>query len=83
MAQLRLRHYCNYCASLARAKLRGRHGGALRRYGGALRRYGGALQCGLTLCCTGEGSQDVLMVLGIDPLKNEANDVAMALGLDP
>ncbi len=69
MAQLRLRHYCNYCASLARAKLRGRHGGAL--------------QCGLTLCCTGEGSQDVLMVLGIDPLKNEANDVAMALGLDP
>lgn len=75
MAQLRLRHYCNYCASLARAKLRGRHGGALRR-------YGGALQCGLTLCCTGEGSQDVLMALGIDPLKNEANDVAMALGLD-
>lgn len=45
-------------------------------------RHGGALQCGLTLCCTGKGSQYALMALGIDPLKNEANDVAMALGLD-
>lgn len=69
MAQLRLRHYCNYCASLARAKLRGRHGGAL--------------QCALTLCGAGRVSRYVLMALGIDPLKNEANDVAMALGLDP
>ena len=83
MAQLRLRHCCNYWASLAQAKLRGKHGGALRRYGGALRRYGGALQCALTLCGDGSGSRYVLMALGIDPLKNEANDVAMALGLDP
>ena len=45
-------------------------------------RHGGALQCGVTLCCTGKGSQYALMALGIDPLKNEANDVAMALGLD-
>ena len=45
-------------------------------------RHGGVLQCGLTLCRAGRGSRYVLMALGIDPLKNEANDVAMALGLD-
>lgn len=87
MAQLRLRHCCNYWASLARAA---RHvrirltspGRECIPGAGCAAGMGGALQCGLTLCCTGKGSQYALMALGIDPLKNEANDVAMALGLD-
>ena len=67
MAQLRLRHCCNYCASLARAA----------------RQAWGSPAVWPDLVQAGRGSRYVLMALGIDPLKNEANDVAMALGLDP
>lgn len=92
MAQLRLRHCCNYCASLARAarhvRIRltspGREcipgAGCVVGMGSAAAWEG--LQCNLTLCGVCSGSQYLLMRLGNYPLKNEVDEEVIALGLD-
>lgn len=92
MAQLRLRHCCNYCASLARAAWHVRMtltspGRECISGAGCVARMGSTtvwegLHCGLTLCGAGRGSRYVLMALGIDPLKNEVDEEVIALGLD-